>query len=434
MIGNINGLMPGKSRKMRMLIDSVLRGYQIPLIYLRKNQKGDPEYPQIVLEIIDGQQRINALRGFVDGVIIEERPEGRNARPFKPLYNPQAESDKHRFPASVKSTACSWADKLFDTLDGNDKKRFLDCKVPVAIMECSDDEARDLFIRLQGGSSLDPQEVRDSWPGNFCQIVLKLGGKPKLMKPGHPFFRKLMSATSGLVKTRQFVAQLLMLYLQQRSNDEMTFSTIRSGALDDYYRLQVGLSLDSPEVKRFEEILNELVRLLDDGMRPAMKNHDALHLVLFTSMLWDEYAPTLGWKNKIAGAVDMFRKEVATAGLVKVSQLTGNESSDFKDFWRYRKMTSDKADAAETIRDRHVIYERQMLKFIGPAVRPRDTQQTYTATQREAVYYRDKKQCRAEHCRAHDRTVSWSDAVVHHIEPYSQGGRTSLENGALMHQ
>ena len=417
-----------KEPQMRLLIDSVMRRYQIPLIYLRKNQKGDAEFPQTVLDIIDGQQRINALRGFADGVIIEERPEGRNVRPFKSLYDPQEESNKHRFPTSLQNTTCSWAGKSFKNFDDDDKSHFMNCKVSVALMECTDDEARDLFIRLQGGSSLMPQEVRDSWPGNFNKLVLKIGGKPQFNLPGHPFFQQLMRAkpASDRGKTRQFVAQLLKLFLRQKSAKEEAFATIQSSALDGDYRHQVGLPLDSPEVRRFEEILDMLVVRLGGGMRPPLKNHDALHLVLFTSMLWDEYAPVSAWQGGIAGAVDKFLAQIAVAKQVK--ELTGEESAELKDFWNYYWMTRSRADAAETIRARHVIYERHMLRFLGPDIRPTDPQRLYTATQREAIYYRDEKCC--QKCK---KAVAWEDAEIHHQKPHSEGGRTTLENGVLMH-
>ena len=52
----------------RKLIDSIFRGYQLPIFYL---QDTSVEYSDggrwDRLEIIDGQQRVNALRGYVKG-------------------------------------------------------------------------------------------------------------------------------------------------------------------------------------------------------------------------------------------------------------------------------------------------------------------------------------------------------------------------------
>ena len=48
-------------------------------------------------------------------------------------------------------------------------------------------EIRDLFIRLQGGTPLTPQDKRDSWPGNFTDFILKIGGKHREEQwPGDP--------------------------------------------------------------------------------------------------------------------------------------------------------------------------------------------------------------------------------------------------------
>ena len=417
-----------------LLIDSLLRGYQIPLIYLRKVTEEIREgESSVYYDIIDGQQRINALRSFRGNVIIRESRSGDSGDTrLGPLYDPTSKTDNAKFPVPLQREECPWAGKTFNSLDEEDQNNFLKKQIFVTVMECGDDEARDMFIRLQGGSPLTDQEVRDAWLSNFSEIVLSLGGKPQLRLPGHDFFLNLMkkNPAGDRGKTRQFAAQLLMTFLRKRSGD--TFSSIKTGALDDYYRQQAKLPIDSPEIHGFKDILKLLVKLLGGDNRPPLKNHDALHLVMFVDMLLQEkYAPTDTWQQALPGAVDKFSANVVKAG--KVKDLTGKESDDFKDFWNYHRKTSNKADAADTICGRHVIYERQMLKFIGPDVRPKDTQQAYTATQREAVYYRDKKQCRAEHCRANDRNVAWSDAVVHHIKPYSQGGRTSLENGALMH-
>ena len=49
--------------------------------------------------------------------------------------------------------------------------------------------------------------------------------------------------------------------------------------------------------------------------------------------------------------------------------------------------------------------------------------------EREAIYFRDDKKCLV--CGI---TVVWSDVEIHHVKPHSQGGKTVLENGALVHK
>ena len=48
----------------KKLIDSILRGYPLPLIYLHFKKKIVAEHEIIKYETIDGQQRINAIHEF----------------------------------------------------------------------------------------------------------------------------------------------------------------------------------------------------------------------------------------------------------------------------------------------------------------------------------------------------------------------------------
>jgi hypothetical protein len=54
-------------------------------------------------EIIDGQQRINALADFTDGA-------------FK-LFDPVKDEAEARFPEFIKRQPCPWAAKTFQDLD-----------------------------------------------------------------------------------------------------------------------------------------------------------------------------------------------------------------------------------------------------------------------------------------------------------------------------
>ena len=60
------GAVWGKSQQKR-LIDSVMRGYPLPLIYLHHLKRNVAGMQREDLEIIDGQQRIDALTNFAHG-------------------------------------------------------------------------------------------------------------------------------------------------------------------------------------------------------------------------------------------------------------------------------------------------------------------------------------------------------------------------------
>lgn len=160
----------------KRLIDSVLRGYPIPLIYLHHIVTKVAGATREDFEIIDGQQRITTLSDFKDGA-------------FK-LFDPVKDAEEARFPSFIQEQPCPWGGKTFDELDQSLQLQFENTKLAVVMIETDiSNEARDLFIRLQAGMPLNSQEKRDAWPGNFTEFILKIGGKPQITKfPGHDFF------------------------------------------------------------------------------------------------------------------------------------------------------------------------------------------------------------------------------------------------------
>ena len=184
------------------LIDSVMRGYQLPIIYLHDITREIAGRRQEFFEIIDGQQRMAALLFFVEGA-------------FR-LYKP--DDPKAKFPSFLQEQPCPWGGKDFHGLSHDLKDRLLNTKLPIALIETDDsNEVRDLFVRLQAGLPLNAQEKRDSYPGQFTEFVLRLGGKPEIPKyPGHDFFQRVMrmNPKRDRGKTRQLAAQIAILFLE----------------------------------------------------------------------------------------------------------------------------------------------------------------------------------------------------------------------------
>ena len=182
------------------LIDSVMRGYQLPIIYLHDIKREIAGRIQETYDIIDGQQRIAALHLFIEGAFS--------------LYEP--DNEKARFPKFLRDHPCPWGGKDFRNLPDDLKTKLLDTKLPVAFIETDDgNEVRDLFVRLQAGLPLNSQEKRDSYPGQFTEFVLGLGGKPEIPRyPGHAFFKRVlkMKPERDRGNTRQLAAQIAILF------------------------------------------------------------------------------------------------------------------------------------------------------------------------------------------------------------------------------
>ena len=393
----------------KKLIDSVMRGYPIPLIYLQHIQKEVAGLQRNDFEIIDGQQRINAFYYFNEGA-------------YK-LFDPIADDREARFPNFLKDQPCPWAQKNFHELSADLQERFLTTKLAVVkITTDEENEARDLFIRLQAGMALNAQETRDAWPGQLTEFILRTGGKPQLARyPGHRFFQSVLGMKPGQDRgnTRKLASQLLMLFLSRRQTSTHPFVDINKNSMDDFYYAHLDFDAKSSDVKRFVEILNKLEQLLEGQKRPKLSGHDAIHLVLLLDSLWDNY--TRSWEASLPGALDSFRFELVQA---KKSRYEREPS----EYWsQYGQWTTMRTDRADSIARRHAFYVEKMLVLLGP-LQKKDPKRLYDGLERELIYYRDRKLCAV--CKAE---VVWSETEIHHIEGHAEGGPTTLDNGVLVH-
>ena len=397
-----------KPTQQKKLVDSVLRGYPIPLIYFHHIQQAAGGLRSERFEVIDGQQRINALYEFHEGA-------------YK-LFDPVEDEADARFPDFIKREPCPWGGRGFSDLSDELKEQFLDTPLRIVKIETDDpNQARDLFVRLQAGMPLNSQEKRDAWPGQFTEFVLKLAGKPNLPRyPGHDFFNVLMRAhrSKDRGRFRQLAAQISLLFLTRREGGKWPRDT-NARAIDDFYYERLGFDADSGDAKRLGEVLGRLMTLFPDHQkRKKIVGHEAIHLVLLVDALLDDY--TRSWDGEFASAFDVFREQLA---LAKRAQ---GESKSSEYWLRYGVWTRVNSDRAENIQRRHEFFAAKMHERLPLTMK--DPQRAFGALEREIIYYRDRKRC-GECC----GDVIWSEAEIHHVDQHSQGGKTVLENGALVH-
>lgn len=295
-----------KPHQQMKLIDSVLRGYQLPIIYLHKIKKTVAGMTQERYEIIDGQQRIEALYLFVEGAFA--------------LFKP--DDPKAKFPKFLQEQPCPWGGKYFYALSEELQNQLLGTPLSIAFIETdSINEVRDLFVRLQTGLPLNSQEKRDSYPGQFNDFILRLGGKPQIAKyPGHEFFTRVLKMQPGdRGKTRQLAAQIAILFLERQDNDMLHFTDINNAALDEYYHAHLDFDSSSDSCRRLDSILDKLTRLFESRKRPKLRAHEAIHLVLFVDSIWDDY--TRAWESRLVDAQDEFRGNLRMPERQRVIQL-----------------------------------------------------------------------------------------------------------------
>jgi hypothetical protein len=392
----------------KKLVDSVLRGYPIPLIYFHHIKQTAGKLTSQRYEVIDGQQRINALADYYDGA-------------FR-LFDPIKDEAEARFPDFIKRQPCPWGGKAFGELPQEHQKAFLNTSLRIVQIETHDNnEARDLFVRLQAGMPLTSQEKRDAWPGQFTDFVLRLGGKPGLARyPGHDFFNELMGAqkVKDRGKFRQLAAQIAMLFWERQNGGDMNFRDTNAEAIDDFYYEHLGFDAGSPSASRLIRVLDKLTELLRGKKRSKIIGHEAIHLVLLVDSLLDDY--TRSWEGSFGAAFDHFRDQMNRA------KRTKDDPSPSEYWLRYGIRTRVNSDRAEAIQRRHEFFVAKMFEQLVPVAK--DPQRTFGRLERELIYYRDRKRCGV--C---EGEVTWDDSEIHHVQQHAHGGPTSLDNGALVH-
>ncbi|NMM20555.1 MAG: DUF262 domain-containing protein [Rhodoferax sp.] len=386
----------------KKLIDSVLRCYPLPLFYFHHKVRTIAGMQSEGLEIIDGQQRINALFRFGESAL--------------KLFDPVKDDKTARFPNFIKDSPCPWARCDFLALPSDMKARFLDTVVFIVKVSTDvEDEARDLFIRLQAGLPLNAQEKRDAWPGGFTELILRLGGKHEIARyPGHDFFRHVVKKNSkDRGEGRQLCAQICMLFFERASQGN--WIDIGTQEVDDYYYRNLGFDLAKDSVTRLSQILDLAAQLFAGQTSPKLKGYEAIHIVLLLDALFDDY--TKSWQGKFINAYDSFKTKSAFA-----------KKEQAGEYWtEFGAWTQTASNAPRTIQKRHAFFSKEMLRELNPVLL--DSTRLFGELEREIVYYSEGKKCVV--C---GELIRWQDLEIHHIEEHQSGGKTNIENAVPVHK
>ena len=127
-----------------LLIDSIMRGFDIPKVFLRKL----PDGSQYLFDVIDGKQRLTAIWQFVSD-------------DFRLLKNVGS------FPDLGDLGGKCWSEL---PSDAKDRLQFANITVS-KIEEATVDEIHELFLRLQRGEPLNAAERRNAMSGPVRDFV-----------------------------------------------------------------------------------------------------------------------------------------------------------------------------------------------------------------------------------------------------------------------
>ncbi len=153
-------------RAKSFLIDTIARGLPIPIIFLRDHSPGlgSIEHKR---EVVDGQQRLRTLIGYIDPTLLRDYKPARDAFKVMAFHNPDL------------------ANRNFGELSADLRQRILDYEFSVHVLSSgvADREVLSIFARMNStGVKLNSQELRNAeYHGAFKTSMynLALGQLPR---------------------------------------------------------------------------------------------------------------------------------------------------------------------------------------------------------------------------------------------------------------
>ena len=367
--------------KKQLLIDSMLRGYDIPKLYLRTTT-GKYEH-----EATDGQQRLLAIWSFLDN----EFPLGENSDDLPDFGD--------------------LSGKYWDNLpsDAKDKIGLFEFNI-VEIYDATELEVRDLFLRLQEGVTLNPAERRNAMPGKMRDFVADLGEK-------HAVF-KLIHIKPNRYAHHDLAALVMGLEVQEGPCD------IKAPDLRNMYENEQNFNRKGPVARKVKRVLNYLTKVLKSQPPEMDIKWGFVDLYLLVSQFDEQYV-LAGREEDILSFYMSLEQE--RRSVEDPADLLAGEAGEWdRDLFHYIDAFQRSGGTKKNVQVRHEVYGRRALKEIGNLV-PKDPTRDFTHDERLILFRRANGRC--QEC---DTNITFDTMHADHIKPHSKGGRTILSNGQAL--
>lgn len=360
----------------QLLVDTILRGYDIPKLYWRKISKSPEKY-----EVVDGQQRLRAIFEFHAGGFALPK-----------------DSDDIE---GVVVARMKYADLPEDL-----RLRFDNYALDVIVLsETSEDEVREMFLRLQNGTTLKAQEKRNAMPGKMRAFIKDLAE--------HPFF-----SCCGFANTR-FTYDLVA---AQMTAIEINGGPchVRNSNLNAMYETNVDFDSGGGKARKIRRVLEYLAQSFTEKT-PELERFSVISLYALVSHCLETYA--------IQGRQDVLREWFLKfeADRRAVEELPADQCDP--ELLAYKERTSHSTDAQDSIQWRHEYLLRKFFEAV-PDIEQKDDQRLFSHEQRLAIFRRDGGACQVKR-KCNGVKCEWDAWHADHRAPWSQGGRTTVENGQV---
>lgn len=358
----------------QMLIDSLLRDYDLPKFYFR-DVESDERY---LYHVIDGQQRLNAIFSFVNGKF-ELSPDADDAEGYAIAGKRWKELSSH-----LQSQLC---DRKLDI---------------VHLVGYTDEEIDEMYLRHQNGTPLKAPEKRRAIAGNMRVVVGTLAK--------HDVFERYCAFSNRHYAYEDVVAKIMRQISEGRASD------ISALALKRMYEQNPTIASTDKLVQDTKRALNFLKKAFQNTPHPRLKRYAVVDLAVVANSFLNTYDVNRH-ALKFGEAFLQFSNERA---------LNAEKPEELQDPRLIRYGNTTRGDSLEYLEYRQRVLKEYMLEAI-PNMARRDNQRKFTPDQRAVLYRLGKGKC--ARCGV---AVSEDAFEADHIKPWGKGGRTILANGQIL--
>jgi len=266
----------------------------------------------------------------------------------------------------------------------------------------NEDEIREMFLRLQNGTTLKAQEKRNAMPGRMRDFIKGL--------TNHEFFTKVHFSNSRFTYDL-IAAQMTLLAINKG------ICNIKDRDLNIMYEKSKDFDASSSDAKNIYRILDYLNKMFPDKS-PELKRYSTISLFILIMDLMPNY----DIRDREADIAKWFIDFEAQRLLDEQKE---PENQDPR-LVVYHERVSHSSDSEDSLIYRHNFLKENLLSSV-PNLPQKDPKRNFDEAQRQVIY----RKCNGI-CQICGTKCDWNNWEADHIIPWSKGGKTEIENGQVL--
>lgn len=409
-------------KKQQGLFDSLFRRYYVPRLVIREVRLSDEHTVQ---EIIDGQQRINAIQEFFE--------------------------DKFPLPDTLSDIHSELPGKIFSQLPSElrkfiDKELFVNADVVKNIENPRNPEhqkvATEIFWRLQEGAPLNFMEKSHARLSSLSRnFIVKYGDDETFdfekyrhldVNPDkNPFFR-LLDRNNDRMQHLMLLARLLMI---EHANG---FTELKDKALIEFidkFERPDGIGNYTLEGEAFAKNCLSTLELLHSVFRedPMIDSVSGIKELKIEYLIISLYLLVRHLKNHYV--IGNPQEEAIRSFYLDFYQRWSKSDQNDIDMVVF---SNNRQQSTNDLIQRDMIMRQHFFEYIYDfklELLLKDERRAFNESEKIKIYRRDNGLCQiclSEGKPPKEAQVSWSGYQADHYFPHSKGGRTEVENGQVL--